>query len=537
MGKVMFVSHQWVGNSSPDPNFDQLRVLQEALANLMSGSITISIDVISEVFHGFSQAVTAADFKGQQMYIWYDYFSCPQMAARTEDQDVGADLSNAVESIPGYVELSDFFVIVAPVLKHADRDEMLGFMSWKTRGWCRAERAARALAAGDHHGSMIVVQGPRHVQMSVPAETLQAPVGLGDFTVQADVERVTPFMRALLKNKLSFALAAGDIRTYRLLINVQSKFCQNLDIENIEILPGIPSMESSPSGMELAEPYHVVNSFMHQNGFLNVSDPDECGWAPLHYAALRDDPLLVRGLLARRADIEALAAKDEPLIHSLPNSPVLHIACVVGNNKALQELIAQRADVNKSSGIHSLHLCALAGNVEGIKLLLAHKADANHIDMLGNKPICPAAAFGQADSIRVLVAGGSQVATTPGAISPLLVGIWFLANVDTVKSLLEARADVDEREQLSMSNPLWAVFSMKALAYRFNTSAANYLGYHIWGATPLILSMVTSRFDLAEVLLEGGAKREFRNDRGKTAADIGREVKCPAALLEKLEPP
>ena len=37
-GKAMFVSHQWVSDTHPDPECEQLRVLQHTLINLASGS-------------------------------------------------------------------------------------------------------------------------------------------------------------------------------------------------------------------------------------------------------------------------------------------------------------------------------------------------------------------------------------------------------------------------------------------------------------------------------------------------------------------
>ena len=35
MGNAAFVSHQWVGDNHPDPEFKQLRVLQDALTHLL----------------------------------------------------------------------------------------------------------------------------------------------------------------------------------------------------------------------------------------------------------------------------------------------------------------------------------------------------------------------------------------------------------------------------------------------------------------------------------------------------------------------
>ena len=60
-------------------------------------------------------------------YVWIDWSSMPQPSAckpdtpRKEREKMGADLGNAVKSIPAYVEKSDFLVVVAPGCLHADR--------------------------------------------------------------------------------------------------------------------------------------------------------------------------------------------------------------------------------------------------------------------------------------------------------------------------------------------------------------------------------------------------------------------------------
>ena len=42
-GKAIFVSHQWVTEYHPDPRAEQLKVLQGALMNLLSGEATASL--------------------------------------------------------------------------------------------------------------------------------------------------------------------------------------------------------------------------------------------------------------------------------------------------------------------------------------------------------------------------------------------------------------------------------------------------------------------------------------------------------------
>jgi hypothetical protein len=41
MGDVLFVSHQWLGIDHPDPNMDQLKVLQAALKNLFDRKVEV----------------------------------------------------------------------------------------------------------------------------------------------------------------------------------------------------------------------------------------------------------------------------------------------------------------------------------------------------------------------------------------------------------------------------------------------------------------------------------------------------------------
>eukprot|EP00418_Pyrodinium_bahamense_P053395 CAMPEP_0179167726 /NCGR_PEP_ID=MMETSP0796-20121207/82480_1 /TAXON_ID=73915 /ORGANISM="Pyrodinium bahamense, Strain pbaha01" /LENGTH=87 /DNA_ID=CAMNT_0020870449 /DNA_START=173 /DNA_END=433 /DNA_ORIENTATION=- len=64
-GKVLFISHQWVGSMSPDPDFQQLCVLQEALQSFITGNTHISLHLASQLFWGMSETITAHDFEVQ----------------------------------------------------------------------------------------------------------------------------------------------------------------------------------------------------------------------------------------------------------------------------------------------------------------------------------------------------------------------------------------------------------------------------------------------------------------------------------------
>ena len=61
-----------------------------------------------------------------------------------------------MESIPAYVELSEFFVVLTPPAEHQDTTAVIDFSTWMRRGWCRAEAMARLLARNS--GPMIKLQ-------------------------------------------------------------------------------------------------------------------------------------------------------------------------------------------------------------------------------------------------------------------------------------------------------------------------------------------------------------------------------------------
>ena len=86
MGKALFVSHQWVSKAHPDPDFKQFRVLQQALQNIFSGRSQISMDTITEAVFGLAKGISTSEFQKRELYLWYDYFSCPQDMHRSQDE-------------------------------------------------------------------------------------------------------------------------------------------------------------------------------------------------------------------------------------------------------------------------------------------------------------------------------------------------------------------------------------------------------------------------------------------------------------------
>ena len=139
-GSVMFISHQWAGSDHPDPFFEQFKILQEAFRKMMSNASGVSANILVEMMYAQdTKGVTAKELTSQPLFLWYDYFSCPQIEAQ-----MGKTRQQAISSIAAYVEKCQYFVVLCPHVRHAE-NEALTKKSWESRGWCRLERAAEGL--------------------------------------------------------------------------------------------------------------------------------------------------------------------------------------------------------------------------------------------------------------------------------------------------------------------------------------------------------------------------------------------------------
>ena len=130
MGNAAFVSHQWVTRIHPDPEFEQMRVLQEVLRHLLCSKGWVSLDFVTEMFVPGAKGILHEEFQARPLFIWYDYFSVPQHA---QNSDM---LARAINSIPAYVASCRFFFALCPTIESPTEEKVLNAASWGKR--CQA---------------------------------------------------------------------------------------------------------------------------------------------------------------------------------------------------------------------------------------------------------------------------------------------------------------------------------------------------------------------------------------------------------------
>ncbi len=151
-GKAMLLSHQWVSQHHPDPHGKQLKVFQDAMKNLLDGSIAPNYSAWAELMSLYvgRPRFATSDLSDTSLFVWYDYFSIPQYTVTVHSRSVStnlyADQRNGILSIPAYIHRCDFFVVLCPSMKHATLPAELNYHSWAERGWCRLEAMARELS-------------------------------------------------------------------------------------------------------------------------------------------------------------------------------------------------------------------------------------------------------------------------------------------------------------------------------------------------------------------------------------------------------
>lgn len=519
-GQAMFVSHQWAGIGHPDPQFEQIRVLQEALKNFVE-SVTTSISpgIVIELYVGQS-AAKVSEIVSQQLFLWYDYFCCPQGLTDAEHR------AAAIQSIPSYVERCRFFVILCPPIRHTQLGTLLSKSTWSSRGWCRLELVVRHLSK--RASIAIEVQSAQRQILASMYDWVVKPVGEGLFTVTEDAQNVRQVLKSLVREKLLSYLSAGMLHNYRTILNLQSVIFRNLDMDPIvDIVPGFSSESSDPC-------VFFKEEFMYQNGFTSMAR-DSTGWTPLCYAALAGSPLLICALLEGRADVnDKLKLRGEQLVNLGHNTSVLSICAFLKHNEAMKVLLAARADVGAkdSYGGTAMHRASSGNNQEGIQILLAHGASATVPAMTGHLPFL-FTIHGGTGGMAVLK---ELLPYTPQPdIAHCLNAVFLLGGGDpaVVATLIAAGADVNSQKhkQHTILDILMKYYKMR---HRWRSSTLSAYAYHCHGATPLMLSIITCSFEAAAVLIAAGARTDQMNSRGCRAIDFARQVSAPAYIHEGL---
>ena len=211
-----------------------------------------------------------------------------------------------------------------------------------------------------------------------PFESLLAPVGEGEFSVDSDRERVLNLMKDMLHTQLLALLRTGDLHRYRFLLNRHRKLLEAFCSEVVALSDQPNTPLGGGHGGNGGNGGHgdpVLARFLRENGFRGPWFR-EFGWTPVCFAALRgggDRTLEI--LLKRQADVNEHITRSDPENHIHKGMSLLHLCAQFGNNEALKLLIDQRANVDAQddeAGTTPLHRAGIGDNPAAGLALRAH---------------------------------------------------------------------------------------------------------------------------------------------------------------------
>eukprot|EP00939_MAST-03C_sp_MAST-3C-sp1_P004862 g4862.t1 len=185
---IIFVSHEWLAWDHPDKDSIQTHTLCEALSRLKEGKVdAVTMSQLHQLAYKENVKTTAKEWSRilKNVYLWFDWLSMPQPGAEKTKERRDAlkqGGSDAIRSIPAYVERSDFMVILAPYGVHENRKSRAYYRTWRRRGWCVCELFASVFSRDSKYPNLLIRSAKGMPQWIPPLDALMLSCGNCDFS-------------------------------------------------------------------------------------------------------------------------------------------------------------------------------------------------------------------------------------------------------------------------------------------------------------------------------------------------------------------
>ena len=160
--------------------------------------------------------------------------ACKPDTPEKKKEKMGADLGNAVKSIPAYVEKSDFVTVVAPGCLHADRRDprtnlraKTCYRTYRNRGWCVLEVFASRLSRDQCFPVLLITSKEGTPEWFSPLETQHLAVGTSEFTCcqrnHIFGNKIVPCDRGVTRTILQRMIQAKTAHLFKLKSTMQAR--------------------------------------------------------------------------------------------------------------------------------------------------------------------------------------------------------------------------------------------------------------------------------------------------------------------------
>lgn len=468
---TIFVSHQWLSRSHPDPDGVQLRTLNHFLKHAMEHRIK---DLLCErdwlaLVKGIDKETTSdaprrmlAKSMGRQgsersedaivrelfpgfwdCFLWVDYMSVPQEVSLGDDSKV-----RAIYSIPFYIKQSSLFFILCPKAENKETREICDYWSWQRRGWCRLEEWANNLSSHQCVTLVLTEIGAKPVDLwswySFRGYTRAASVGCGNFACctwghkQADGTPIPCDKDFLLKVLKRIHLAkCADQGKQGFLFEQFMSLETHLFVHSLDE----PRRATWGSHDDDLTPVQIMKSIDEDRIAEKIKSPT------MVVAAMLGDERVIQACVERG---------DDPLAFSPHKINSITWTCLTGSLTSLQYLLSlphmtlEHVDAPmEGKGYRSIHSAAAAGHSLCVAALLQYRANAAPCTKNWRTPLHNAASHGHTVVSRMLLGASAPVdAQDQKGLTPLHLAasgfsLWCsqVERAEAIRYLLESRAN------------------------------------------------------------------------------------------------
>ena len=284
-----------------------------------------------------------------------------------------------------------------------------------------------------------------------------------------------------------------------------------------------------------------------------VDSVTEDGFTPLYLAAPNNYPGVIKVLLSYNADLGItstniydaigtltavledgslevirllLEARAEIDHHPHSNKYLLHHAVLWNREDVLRLLMDDNSNVDivDKNGDTALNCINVSTPLKIAKILVNGGASCNIRNKKHYTPICTAVLSENAEIVKCLAKIAKLDIVRGQRGDPLHIAC-YQANLDLVKMLVDAGADVDLRDPL-VGTPLQSACSSKTSSKEKRESAIFYLinEAHVdldiiggWHGCALNAACAQSSFDIVRMMLEKGVEIDVKNELGMMA--------------------
>ncbi|CAK9064662.1 unnamed protein product [Durusdinium trenchii] len=539
----IFVSHQWISTTHPDPAGHQLRVLQQCLVHICDHQLSITNDAASQFLGEMKKLSKSQRDKVRKAVLWIDWASIPQVETfRNEDDEEDeicqlkrerssrtfvyrspaspkrvSEQEEFILSLPSFVQASQVFVALVPPLRHLDTGQICDYLSWITRGWCRTEMFCKMML-GNQDMPIVIVSASDLAHYARPANWVDWLPHEGEFSYPGDRPVVKGIFEQAISHQLCFLEGERRMDLFRYFLARR------------EVMTGLRPVRRTMS--------KFLDDFCY--GSLERSQRSKFG--PVIIAALAGDVELLKSLLEARCSMEK-RSPAMPAVGIDGNLTPLHLALMQGwrSPKVIEILMEAQADPNLPAiGVPPLACCRTARDVQ---TLLEYRADVNgHYAPLH----VPVLALASGESPPEVIAKLLQSRASPNApgrssglgMSPLsFLAITANSNphaLPIAQLLVAATADLNAQVRCG---GIFRALELLSRAYLQIATPRSVLMMAMaeQSTTPLGFACLFDCQQLVNFLLDARADAEVRNSRGHRPIDLVQSQEIAQVLREHLE--